>query len=391
MSSSSASTAAARRLVLLISAVALVETLFFSIVVPLLPWYAEELGLSKTAAGVLVAAYPAGTLLAAIPAGIVAARIGAKPTVLLGMGLLSAASVVFGFAQDVRLLDAARFLQGVGGACAWVGGLAWVVQATPREHRGGLIGTVMGAAQGGALLGPVVGSVGVAVGPGVMFGAIGVLGSLLVAVGLRIPGPAPAPAQSPRAVLSALRVPRVLGTMWLVMVPALALGVIGVLGPIRLALLGAGSVVVGVAFFAASALQVWVNPKTGRVSDVHGRWAVLRIALPGSALLLLAFTLPGGVIGLTVLIVATITVVATMWSPAMALLSDVAEGAGLQQSFAFGLMMAAWGIGHTGGSSGGAALAEATSDAVPVAVIAMLALLTLAAGGIYGRRRATAS
>ena len=42
-----------RRLVLLISAVVLVDTMFYAVVAPLLPHYADELGLSKAAAGLL--------------------------------------------------------------------------------------------------------------------------------------------------------------------------------------------------------------------------------------------------------------------------------------------------------------------------------------------------
>ena len=45
----------------------------------------DELGLGKTGAGVLAAAYPAGVLVGAIPSGIVAARLGVKPTVIVGL------------------------------------------------------------------------------------------------------------------------------------------------------------------------------------------------------------------------------------------------------------------------------------------------------------------
>jgi len=54
---------------LLVSATVLVDTMFFAAITPLLPAYRDELGLSKTAAGLLSAAYPAGTLIASLPAG----------------------------------------------------------------------------------------------------------------------------------------------------------------------------------------------------------------------------------------------------------------------------------------------------------------------------------
>src|SRR5687767_15960079 len=91
---------AMRRLLLLVSAIVFVDTMFYAAITPLLPRYSEELGLSKSAAGVLTAAYPAGTLLASLPAGWLAVRIGVRPTVVIGLALLSASSVAFGLAND---------------------------------------------------------------------------------------------------------------------------------------------------------------------------------------------------------------------------------------------------------------------------------------------------
>src|ERR671923_689319 len=114
-----------RRLFLLVAAVVLVDTMFFAAVAPLLPHYADEFGLSKTGAGILAAAYPAGTFAGALPSGWLAARWGVKPTLLLGLTLLGFTSLVFAFAHTIVLLDAARFVQGIGGAGVWAAGKAW--------------------------------------------------------------------------------------------------------------------------------------------------------------------------------------------------------------------------------------------------------------------------
>ena len=58
-----------RRLFLLVATVVFVDTMFFAAVAPLLPHYSDELDLSKTAAGVLTAAYPAGTFAGSLPGG----------------------------------------------------------------------------------------------------------------------------------------------------------------------------------------------------------------------------------------------------------------------------------------------------------------------------------
>ena len=75
-----------RRLLLLASAVVFVDTAFYAAITPLLPHYVDTLHISKSAAGVLSAAYPAGTFLGSIPGGYLAARAGVKPTTMIGAG-----------------------------------------------------------------------------------------------------------------------------------------------------------------------------------------------------------------------------------------------------------------------------------------------------------------
>src|ERR671923_210241 len=143
-----------RRLFLLVAAVVLVDTMFFAAVAPLLPQYADEFGLSKTGAGILSAAYPAGTFVGAVPPGWLAARGGVKRTLLGGFSMLGFSSLVFAFASHIVLLDAARFVQGFGGACMWAAGMAWLVSASPPERRGELIGSGPAGAIGRGPLGP---------------------------------------------------------------------------------------------------------------------------------------------------------------------------------------------------------------------------------------------
>ena len=67
-----------RRLVILISALMVLDTISFAAVIPLLPHYQEELGLSPFGAGVLLAAYSAAVLLFAVPSGRLSDVVGPK-------------------------------------------------------------------------------------------------------------------------------------------------------------------------------------------------------------------------------------------------------------------------------------------------------------------------
>src|SRR5829696_2438285 len=193
-----------RRLFPLVAAVILVDTMFYAAIAPLLPHYVDELGISKSAAGVLSASYAAGTLVAALPSGWLAARLGVRRTMLTGLALLGVSSLAFAFARDVAVLDAARFAQGVGGACAWTGGLSWLLATTPRERRGQVIGSALAAAIAGVLLGPVLGGAATVLGPEPVFATVTAIAAALAAWAISTPAVAPAPPPSLREVASAL-------------------------------------------------------------------------------------------------------------------------------------------------------------------------------------------
>jgi predicted MFS family arabinose efflux permease len=81
----------------------------------------------------------------------------------------------------------------------------------------------------------------------------------------------------------------------------------------------------------------------------------------------------------------TFVSLASFWAPGMAMLSDAAENAGLDLALAFAISNLAWALGHVFGAGVGGAVADATSDSVPYAALAVLCAGTLA--GLTLRRR----
>ncbi len=369
---------AVRRLVILVSAIVLLDVAFFAAVAPLLPHYVDEFDLSKTSAGILTGAYAAGNLVAAIPAGWLAGRWGVKPTTLAGLIGLAVSSLVFGLAQEIWLLDAARFTQGLAGACTWAAGFAWVVDRAPPGRRGEVIGTPLAAAIVGTLIGPVLGTAADEVGPEVVFAGVAAAALLLAAL---IVGEDAAPGEPAdmRRVAAAARMPAVRVGIWLVALPALASGVLNVLVPLRMDELGAASVAIGATYLIAAGFEATTSPIVGRLSDRRGRLVPIRAGLVGAAVLLVVIPIPETAAIVAILFICTALALATFWAPAMALLSDEIERAHVQQGYAFAFTNIAWSAGQLAGNGGGSALAEATADWVSYAVVAVLFVVTFAA------------
>ena len=367
-----------RRLLALASAIVFVDTMFFAAVVPILPALADEFDLSKSEAGVLTATYAAGTLLASLPSGWLAARIGPRRTVLVGVGLMSASSVALALAQEVWILDAARFVQGVGGAASWAGALSWLIGAAPSDRRGELIGTAMAAAIGGALFGPVLGGAAEAFGRGPVFALVGVAGVGLMVWALRTPAVASEKATGMREMGRALLDPRVAAGVWLVVLPGMTFGAMDVLVPLRLDVLGASAAAIAAVFLVAAGAEAVTSPIAGRVSDRVGRVLPSIVGLGASAALVALLALPDTAWVLAALVVALAPAIGILWAPAIAMLSDAAEARGVHQGFAFALTNLAWASGALIGSAGGAKLGEELGDATAYPTLAGLCLVTCA-------------
>ena len=129
----------------------------FTMVLPLLPFYATRCGANATVVGSLVATYAFAQLITAPLWGRASDRWGRRPLILTGLLASAVAYVLFGLADVLWLLFASRLVQGAGGG---INGVvqAYVADAVEPEERAKALGWLTAATSAGVMIGPAMGS-----------------------------------------------------------------------------------------------------------------------------------------------------------------------------------------------------------------------------------------
>jgi multidrug resistance protein len=166
----------ARLLVLFVTA--FVDMVGLTMIVPLLPFYATDLGASATVVGLLVSAFSVAQLAVAPVWGRFSDRYGRRPAILAGLLLTSFAYVIFAFAGSVTILLVSRLVQGLGGGTIGVV-QAYVADASAPEQRTKSLGWLSAVTSLGAVAGPPFGSLMISLGgraaPGLASAALALL------------------------------------------------------------------------------------------------------------------------------------------------------------------------------------------------------------------------
>ena len=136
---------------------AFVDMVGFAMVIPLVPFYATQMGAGATIVGVLISAFSIAQLLSAPTWGRLSDRFGRRPAVLMGLGVSAVGYVVFAVAGNIWMLFLSRVVQGIGGGT--VGVLqAYVADASDPHDRAKGLGWLSAATSAGAVVGPAFGS-----------------------------------------------------------------------------------------------------------------------------------------------------------------------------------------------------------------------------------------
>lgn len=131
----------------------------FGIIIPVMPFYAEELGASPTELGFLMAVYSVMQLIFAPVWGRVSDRIGRKPVMMIGILGLAVSFFLMAISTELWMLFVARIIGGVLSSANMPTAMAYVADITTDEDRGKGMG-IIGAATGlGFIFGPAIGGI----------------------------------------------------------------------------------------------------------------------------------------------------------------------------------------------------------------------------------------
>jgi MFS transporter, DHA1 family, multidrug resistance protein len=173
-----------RTMLLLLVAMTGVAPISLYMLVPALPVLASTFGRDISIAQMTVSLFMVGLAFSQIIMGPLSDRFGRKPVLLLGLGLMVAASLGGCFAQTLPQLIAARFLQALGGATGMVMSRAIIRDLYPRERIGAMISLVIAVMMIAQMLSPLAGGLlEIGFGWRSIFYAITAL-SLLVTIGI---------------------------------------------------------------------------------------------------------------------------------------------------------------------------------------------------------------
>lgn len=142
---------------------AFVDMVGLLMVLPLMPFYARDLGAGSLVVTVLVSSFTAAQLLSAPLWGRFSDRYGRKPALVVGLASAAIAYVIFGYASSLWLLLLSRIVQGAGGGTVAVI-QAYVTDATEPNQRAKALGWLSAATSVGVAMGPPLGSLALGIG-----------------------------------------------------------------------------------------------------------------------------------------------------------------------------------------------------------------------------------
>ena len=293
-----------QKLALLVVSVAIfTDIMIYSMIVPILPQYAADLGASQEIIGLMFGGYAIAFLLTTPVVGVLSDRMGRKLPMLAGLAGLFTSTLLFAFSSDTTTLIIARALQGVSAGATWTAGLALIADLFPPETRTQATGFALAGSFAGTLLGPALG--------GMLYDAGGYSLPFVAAAGLvLIDGAArlfllkdPPIGSSEKATLRSLaKNPVLLLLAGVIVIISSATAMLEPTLPLHLSVdLGVSPTMIGLLFAIIVIGSLVASPLSYKVSERFGRRKTVVAGLVAAAVLVAATALAGSLLLLAVI------------------------------------------------------------------------------------------
>ena len=137
----------------------LIVNLGFGMFTPILPQYANLLGIDATVLSYVYSLYNVALIVCLIPAGVMADRLGRVKTIVIGLILFAVSSLMLAFVKDLTQFAIARTIEGVGSALATPAVFVLTTDLAPTDRRGSGMGFTATLETVGYLASPTVGGI----------------------------------------------------------------------------------------------------------------------------------------------------------------------------------------------------------------------------------------
>ncbi|MFQ5998494.1 MAG: MFS transporter [Candidatus Bathyarchaeia archaeon] len=140
-----------------LSGVGFLVALGFSLIVPVLPLYAKSFGATNLQIGAIVSGFAVARMAFSMPAGFFADRFSSRNLIVLGLVIVSAASVVVALAESYELILLGRVVSGFGSAFYMTTSVTLLAHITSRGSRGRSMSIYDAIQRVGFIVGPGLG------------------------------------------------------------------------------------------------------------------------------------------------------------------------------------------------------------------------------------------
>ena len=166
-----------RAILLVVFTTILIDFIGFSVLVPVLPLFADRLGATPLQIGLILSFYALAQLVFLPVWGWISDRVGRRPVLLVSLAGTAASFVLLALARDIETIYLARILAGIFAASIGTA-QAVVTDLTPPSERAGGMGLIGAAFGAGMIVGPMLGGALASVSEQLPFYAVAILAAV---------------------------------------------------------------------------------------------------------------------------------------------------------------------------------------------------------------------